>query len=87
MDKAARDNSAGTSSRSEDPRDERATSAAAITPETMSVIEAALQAHLGRSFRIISVSVSSGRQRSQPVWASQGRNLQHQSHNTVQRGH
>lgn len=58
-----------------------------ITPEILAVIETAATAFVGKKVRIISVRLASGSRADSSVWANQGRDIIHESHNLVQRGH
>lgn len=57
-----------------------------ITPEIVAVIEAAATAFVGRRIRILSVKILSGSTQDSSLWADQGRDIIHTSHNLVQRG-
>jgi hypothetical protein len=59
---------------------------AAISPEIMTVIEAAVTAFVGRRLRIVSVKAGLEHQAVSSSWAHQGRDMIHGSHNLVQRG-
>jgi len=57
-----------------------------LTPEIMAVIHEAVRAFTGKRMRIVSVKRASELRDGSKVWASEGLNLQHESHNRVQRG-
>ena len=63
-----------------------AETATGITPQIMTVIQSAVNAYLGRKARILSVRVGSELQ-GRSSWATEGRTLLCESHNTIQRGH
>ena len=66
--------------------DAAAGSSAEITPEIMTVIEAAVTAFAGKKARIVSVKQVPEAPSPRSSWASHGLTLVHGSHNLVQRG-
>jgi hypothetical protein len=63
------------------------TETGAITPEIVAAIDAAVTAFAGRKLRIISIKLASNSHNHASTWADQGLNLNHASHNLIQRGH
>jgi len=60
---------------------------AMITPEIVAVIEAAVTAFTGKKLRVVSVKTGSEHKVASSSWTAQGREMIHESHNVVQRGH
>ena len=58
-----------------------------ITPEILTVIESAANSFLGRSVRIVSVTIAKDPAVPPSAWVAQGRDIIHGSRNQVQRGH
>lgn len=57
-----------------------------ITPEILAVLESAANSFLGKKVRIVSVRLASEPPARPSAWATQGRDIIHESHNLVQRG-
>lgn len=58
-----------------------------LTPEIVTVIEAAAAQFVGKPIRILSIRMLDEPDDGSNVWASQGRDIIQTSHNLVQRGH